>query len=520
MGIALYRKYRPQTLAEITGQNHIRITLANELANGSVAHSYLFTGPRGVGKTSMARIFAKALNCLKRKEGESEPCNDCDACNEQRAGRSLDVIEIDAASNTGVDNVRENIIEHVRFAPTSRRYKVFIIDEVHMLSTSAWNALLKTLEEPPAHAIFIMATTEIHKVPATIISRCQRFDFKRIPLPSMVERLRHMAVGEGAEVDDAVIEAVARLGDGCLRDAESMLEQVLSLDEKKIGLEEAALVLPRSNRDLVVAFVDTLADRRGSEAIALVNRLVEEGVDLQQFVNESIEYLRGLLAASLGAPSSGAVSDPVKRLSAGHLVRLINSFMAARVELKSTPIPQLPLELIAAEHCGDSGTERMANGKSSADASLRAPAKQSHEQDTKAEINAAPVALAESAPKIESPHKPLATSPVPMETLALRWDELCAAVQEENPSLPFLLRVSRPIRFEDGELVIGVQYKLHADKINLIKNKESIIRGLTVLHGCAIIPVRAVVVPAENAGAAANPLTDNLLAQFGGTVVE
>src|SRR5512133_3616699 len=164
MGIALYRKYRPQTFNDLTGQNHIRVTLTNELAGSSVAHAYLFTGPRGVGKTSMARIFAKALNCLKRKAGESEPCNDCEACNEQRAGRSLDVIEIDAASNTGVDNVRENIIDHVRFAPTSRRYKIFIIDEVHMLSTSAWNALLKTLEEPPAHAVFIMATTEIHKV--------------------------------------------------------------------------------------------------------------------------------------------------------------------------------------------------------------------------------------------------------------------------------------------------------------------------------------------------------------------
>ena len=467
----------------------------------------------------MARIFAKALNCLKRKDGESEPCNDCDACNEQRAGRSLDVIEIDAASNTGVDNVRENIIDHVRFAPTSRRYKIFIIDEVHMLSTSAWNAMLKTLEEPPTHGIFIMATTEVHKVPATIVSRCQRFDFKRISLPSMVERLRHMAVGEGVAVDDAVIESVARLGDGSLRDAESMLEQVLSLDEKKIGLEEAALVLPRSNAQLVAQFIDALADRQGSEAVALVNRLVEEGVDLQQFANEAIEYLRALLMAALGAPSSATPTDSVKRLGAAHLIRLINSFMAARVELKSTPIPQLPLELIAAEHCGDFSAGQMANGKSSANASLRAPAKQSHEQNTKAETNATPVALAESAPKIEPPHKLLATSPVPMETLALRWDELCAAVQEENPSLPYLLRVSRPLRFEDGELVIGVQYKLHADKLNQIKNKESIIRALTALFGCAIIPVRAEMAAPGDA-AAPDPLTENLLQQFGGTIME
>jgi DNA polymerase-3 subunit gamma/tau len=573
MGIALYRKYRPQTLAEITGQNHIRITLANELAGGSVAHSYLFTGPRGVGKTSMARIFAKALNCLKRKEGESEPCNDCDACNEQRTGRSMDVIEIDAASNTGVDNVRENVIEHVRFAPTSRRYKIFIIDEVHMLSTSAWNALLKTLEEPPAHAVFIMATTEIHKVPATIISRCQRFDFKRIPLASMIERLKHMSVGEGVDVDDAVLEAVARLGDGCLRDAESMLEQVLSLDEKKIGLEQAALVLPRSNRDLVVAFVAALAGRQGSEAIELVNKLVEEGVDLQQFVNETIEYLRALLVAALGAPSAVEMTDATKRLSAGHIVRLINSFMAARVELKSTPIPQLPLELVAAEHCGDAAAfaeKLIANnpiphsptpngaGKipkapepvvikpqpiapsapvkplppaAATPAPLRAETEQASDQSNEAPTKAGnstfdishSTLAAQPAPPVETkmPDRLEASSqPLPLETLALRWDELCAAVQDENPSLPFLLRVSRPLRFEDGELVIGVQYKLHADKLNQMKNKDSIIRGLTALYNCAIIPVRAEISQPNEAGAVSNPVTDSLLAQFGGTVVE
>jgi DNA polymerase-3 subunit gamma/tau len=540
MGIALYRKYRPQTLAEITGQNHIRVTLANELSAGTVAHAYLFTGPRGVGKTSMARIFAKSLNCLKRKAGESEPCNDCDACNEQRAGRSLDVIEIDAASNTGVDNVRENIIEHVRFAPTSRRYKIFIIDEVHMLSTSAWNALLKTLEEPPAHAVFIMATTEVHKVPATIISRCQRFDFKRIPLASMVERLKHMAVGENVSVDDAVLEAVARLGDGSLRDAESMLEQVLSLDEKKIGLEEAALVLPRSNARLVAEFIDALADRQGSEAVALINRLVEEGVDLQQFVNEAIEYLRALLVAALGAPSSVTPTDSTKRLAANRLVRLINSFMAARLELKSTPIPQLPLELIAAEHCSDAAAPQESRTPPKADQprsdknqfptpppveakprqdappaepSLRAPAKQSHEQSAKVESKTEPATSAEPARASQ------AVAIIPLETLALRWDELCAAVQEENPSLPFLLRVSRPLRFEDSELVIGVQYKLHADKLNQMKNKDSIIRGLTALYNCATIPVRAEIV-APNDNAAVNPLTDNLLAQFGGSVVQ
>lgn len=576
MGIALYRKYRPQSFKDVTGQNHICATLMNELAGNAVAHAYLFTGPRGVGKTSLARIFAKALNCLKRKEGESEPCNTCDACVEQTSGRAMDVIEIDAASNTGVDNVRENVIEHVRFAPTSRKYKVFIIDEVHMLSTSAWNALLKTLEEPPAHAVFIMATTEIHKVPATIISRCQRFDFKRIPFASMVERLKHMTVGEGVTVDDAVIEAVVSLGDGCLRDAESLLEQVLSLDEKKIGLEEAALVLPRSNAKLTATFIDALANRQGSEAITIINQLIEEGVDLGQFTNETIEYLRRLLIAALGGAEKVG-TDATKRLSASHIVRLINSFSVARLELKSTPIPQLPLELVAAEHCSDAPASQLPNSKNqfpskvsnikeqaptptpttpptpqpspvssptlgrggegavSAEAPISNNQSPSKELNSKIQTPTLPVEdtsvpnPASSAPNPSSDDPsstryPLdatrSSSAIPMDTLALRWDELCAAVQDENPSLPFLLRVARPLRFEDGELVIGVQYKLHADKLNLIKNKDSVIRGLTALYNCGIIPVRAEICAPQSVSSASDPMTSGLLQQFGGTVVE
>lgn len=562
MGIALYRKYRPQTFKEVTGQNHVRTTLQNEIASNAVAHAYLFTGPRGVGKTSLARIFARALNCLKRKEGESEPCNDCDACREQSMGRSLDVIEIDAASNTGVDNVRENVIEQVRFAPSSRKYKVFIIDEVHMLSTSAWNALLKTLEEPPSHAVFVMATTEVHKVPATIVSRCQRFDFKRIPSAAMAERLKHMAAGEGVTVDDAVIAAVAKLGDGCLRDAESLLEQVLSLDEKNIGAEEAALVLPRSNSQLVSEFVDALAVRNGAEAVAIVNRLIEEGVDLQQFASETVEYLRALLIAALGAPSSVTGTDATKRLGAAHLVRLINSMLAARIELKSAVIPQLPLELVAAEHCGDSAAS--AEIKNNNDQITNRPSNQkppqierkenAKVQKPKAEETPAPgpspvapsperekrggeasagedIKNSQNDDAVQASAEALSQKPttddqqpttanVSLETLALRWDELCIQVQDENPSLPFLLRVSRPLRFEDGDLVIGVQYKLHADKLNQEKNRSSVIRGLTALYNCGTIPVRTIVVSPEEAKPVSGGMTDSLLSQFGGTVVE
>jgi DNA polymerase-3 subunit gamma/tau len=505
MGFALYRKYRPQKFAEVTGQNHVKTTLQNELAGDTVAHAYLLTGPRGVGKTSMARIFAKALNCLDRKKGESEPCGVCDSCREQTEGRSLDVIEIDAASNTGVDNVRENIIEHVRFAPSSRRYKIFIIDEVHMLSVSAWNALLKTLEEPPAHAIFIMCTTEAHKVPATIVSRCQRFDFRRIPAPEMAERLKRLAAGEGVEVSDEVIKAVVGLSDGCLRDAESMFEQVLSLGEKKIGAEEAALVLPRSNSDLVRAYIDALAARRGAEAIALVSRLVSEGVDLAQFTNEAIEYSRGLLLAALGA---GGERASAPSLGSAHLMRIINSLLAARNELKSTPIPQLPLEMAAAEHCGD------------AIFNPPAVAIPTEVKPTAIEATEVKPRLLEVSPRstdVSPETRAKSQFTTPLETVVLRWDELCAAVQEENPSLPFLLRVARPLRVEDGALVIGVQYRMHAEKLNSEKNRNGIVRGLTALYGNANISVRAEIAPEEDRDGA---LTNSLLSDFGGAVVE
>src|SRR3989339_626328 len=222
MSQALYRTYRPQTFADLTGQEHVKRTLQNQLKIGRVAHAYLFTGTRGVGKTTAARLLAKAVNCQGITEGKDslpEPCNVCSSCQEITGGSSLDVYEIDAASNTGVDHVREHIIESVRFSPNKAKMKVFIIDEVHMLSTSAFNALLKTLEEPPAHALFILATTEIHKVPATILSRCQRFDFKKISKEAMVTRLASIVKQEKRNVDEDVLLGIAKHSGGSERDA-------------------------------------------------------------------------------------------------------------------------------------------------------------------------------------------------------------------------------------------------------------------------------------------------------------
>ena len=262
MTTTIYRKYRPQIFKEIIGQEYIKQTLQNEIAAGKIAHAYIFSGPRGVGKTTLARVFAKSINCENRKENESEPCNKCASCEDIATGRSLDLIEIDAASNRGINEIRE-LRERTRFAPVKSKYKVFIVDEVHMLTIEAFNALLKTLEEPPEYIIFILCTTEIHKVPETIISRCQRFDFKTIDIKEITKRLETIVKAEGIKADKKVLKNIAYHSEGHPRDAESLLAQVLALvtEDKKIDLEQLELILPSSDFDLVLKLIKSLAKR-------------------------------------------------------------------------------------------------------------------------------------------------------------------------------------------------------------------------------------------------------------------
>lgn len=355
MSAVLYRKYRPQNFAQMIGQNHIKITLQHELEKDEIAHAYLFCGPRGLGKTTSARLLAKALNCENRQAGESEPCNQCRSCNDIMAGHAVDVIEIDAASNTGVDNVRDNIIENSRFNPVNSKYKIFIIDEVHMLSISAFNALLKILEEPPTHVIFVLCTTEIHKLPVTIISRCQRFDFKRVSSSELLKRLELIVGGENKKIEAEVLKRIVSASDGCVRDAESLLTKIFSLGDE-ITLSQAEIILPRTDYQLVLNFVEHLLAGNSTASLGFLNRLIEEGFDLYVFVENLLEFLRKLLllksSSSLDVYAFEANNETqqqmlelASKIEWSQLLELLDLFLSKIKEMKTAPIIQLPLEM-------------------------------------------------------------------------------------------------------------------------------------------------------------------------------
>ncbi|MCX7778696.1 MAG: DNA polymerase III subunit gamma/tau [Patescibacteria group bacterium] len=361
MALALYRKYRPQTFSEVIGQEHVKKTLENEIKMGKISHAYLFYGPRGIGKTTLGRIFAKAINCQNRKEGQSEPCNQCFSCQEIIAGKSLDFIEIDAASNRGINEIKE-LRESVRFPPAVGKYKIFIIDESHQITPDAFNALLKTLEEPPSYVVFILVTTEIHKMPFTIVSRCQKFNFSKVSLPEILERLKKIVKLEGVKVEEKVLKNIARQSQGFVRDAESLLAQVLSLGDKEITSAEAEIILPRSDLEKVSQLAEYLFKKDLHRAIDLINQLLEEGIDLKQFNLDLIEFLRKMLLIKIGfnpEKYSFSLDEKIeekilvlaKETSINYLVKMIEELIKVKVSLEYAEIPQLPLELATIKIC-------------------------------------------------------------------------------------------------------------------------------------------------------------------------
>lgn len=365
--LVLYRKYRPKSFSEIIGQEHIIQTLTNAISLGIISHAYLFAGPRGSGKTSIARLLAKAVNCHQRQQ--FEPCNQCSSCVEIIEGRAMDLVEIDAASHRGIEEIKE-LKENIKIVPIKSRYKVFILDEVHQLSKDAFNALLKTLEEPPAHAIFVLATTEIHKMIPTIVSRCQRFDFHKLTIPEIIKRLQFICQNEKIKIEESALELIALNAGGSIRDAESLLDQVFtfsgSLNEnQKIKSEDIKNLLGLIETNLVSQFTDFLIQKKIAEALNFLKEIAEKGIDIQEFTKTLIGYLRqGLILRITGASAEDANNSIILGLTKEEFQKLqkqaeilkeeefkkiINVLLDAENKMRYSPILQLPLELAMLE---------------------------------------------------------------------------------------------------------------------------------------------------------------------------
>ncbi len=493
---ALYRKWRPKTFDEVVGQEHVVRTLRNALTSGRIHHAYLFAGPRGTGKTTTARLLAKAVNCLAPEE--QRPCNECAICQAVNERRLLDLIEIDAASNTSVEDVRE-LRERVGFRPNEARYKVYVIDEVHMLSNSAFNALLKTLEEPPAHAIFVLATTEPHKIPATVLSRCQRFDFRRIPVSSIVARLEWMAGQEHIQVDREALALVARQATGSMRDAESLLDQLASYDSGGITAADVRAALGTGASEAVIQVADALAQGDAAQGLGIINAAVDEGTDARQFARQIVEHLRALLLLRLqsGVALDYVTDDLRPRLEAqaalfpSHqvLARAVRLFSQAAVEAKGGWQPQLPLEMALVEAVlpGQRGEEKQSSPPPEKPRTP-SPAPSRRPPNPAPQPRPAPVRSASPATAVREPvaaydsFAPGDGSLTP-DALRNRWTELLSALRPRNLSLEALMHSCKPVAVEGNVVVLGFAHQFHRSKVEEEHNKQVVEEVLGDLLG-------------------------------------
>ena len=474
---ALYRKWRPGTFDEMVGQGHVTRTLQNALSAGRISHAYVFTGPRGTGKTSMARLLAKAVNCLSTEN--NKPCNQCRICQAINEARLLDLIEVDAASNRGIDEVR-SIREKVNFRPNEARYKLYILDEAHMLTEPAFNALLKTLEEPPPHVIFVLVTTEPRKIPFTILSRCQRFDFRRIPLQDMIGHLKYIADQEGLTVESAALELIARSATGSMRDAESLLDQLMSYSGGEITLVQVQSVLGTVAAQAVGGLVDQLVARNVARGFDVINQVVEDGVDPHQFNRQVVDYLRELLLIKVGDDLSLVHVTPqalqemkgqAAQLSIRELIRVVRLFSQAGLDLKASVQSQLPLELAFVD--ATLGEEEKADPPAARPSPGAVP-KASAEARVASTPRSAPTGESAKAVREKAREEPRAASTelrLTLSTVNSQWGRILGEAKLRNRSVEALLKSCRPLGVEGQEVVLGFQYPFHKEKIEEPQNK-------------------------------------------------
>ncbi len=500
-----YRRWRPQTLAEVVGQEPVTKTLQNALSGGHVSHAYLFCGPRGTGKTSTGRILAKAINCLTN-EGKGEPCNTCEMCQAITEGRALDVIEIDAASNTGVDSIRD-LRERVNYAPNEAKYKVYIIDEVHMLSTPASNALLKTLEEPPPHAIFVLATTEVHKILPTIMSRCQRFDFRRISQADVVTKLTDIGKKETIKIEPEALRLIARAATGSLRDAENLLEQLTTYYGKKVTLQQVQTILGITGDWRAKEMVRHIVDNDVAAGVSTINGVNSDGLDLRQFNRELVEYLRALLLVKTGSDDSidlpaediAELKELAGKASLPQILKAVKLF--GQLDLSLDNYSTLPLELALVDAILPPGKEpppakvepeirqpiRPAAPETPPPTAKPAVAKGDHAlkptEEAKGEPEPAPTPEAEEekvepepalAPAEPSPIIPAGAGGEEIEYLKSNWRQFIRDAPSSMSRTPAaaLLRSAKPKAIENNTVILSFRFPLHKENMEKTENQK------------------------------------------------
>jgi len=449
----LYRKYRPQNFGNLVGQDHIRQTLLNAIKNSGVSHAYLFCGPRGTGKTTSARLVAKAINCSALQEN-GEPCDKCDFCVEATEGRLIDMIEIDAASNRGIDEIRD-LKEKIKFSPTRAKAKVYIIDEVHMLSKDAFNALLKTLEEPPSHVYFILATTESHKVPETIISRCQRFDFKRVDIKSIVARLGFIAQQEGVEAELDALELIARNVDGGLRDAIGLMEQ-LTFDGK-LTYEFVKKSLGLTGHKAIEQLFAHLIEKDVQKALATINEIHFDGYDLSQFTKDFLEFLRGKMIEEIRTGNSAGV--PL-------LLNMIEKFQDAYEAQRGALIPQLPLEIAAVKICLGEVRE-VGEVEEVEEVKI----------EEKKEVKRVKKEEPEEAPLVEAVQERAADAVLEMSLDSVKRNFPRILENIATPSVKRSFQTGNAIKVEGYEVTIAFATNFHLEKVNNVQGHDVIERA-------------------------------------------
>ncbi len=542
MSQTLYRKYRPQSFDEIVGQTHIVTTLSNALATDRLTHAYLFTGPRGTGKTTIARIFAASINCTERKDFTPAPDQ---IRKDFLAGKALDLIEIDAASHTGVDNIRE-IRDTISLAPSEAPYKVYIIDEVHMLSTGAFNALLKTLEEPPAHAIFILATTDIHKVPETILSRCQRFDFARLTLSEITQKITKIAQQENVAIEPEAAEMIAVTANGGMRDAESLLAQIFALEDKTVTPKEVALILGTTTGTDVQSLVTSLVAQDVWIAMGVVQKIVDGGFNINIFIQSTIHSLRGLLYYTLihekpptskdttaadylplTASERSFLTEQASQTSSRVVLDMITHCEKALRDTPRSPIPQLPLEIAIVEICGPgSDTPPITPQKktTSKDAKKSALKKSpTVEKSTKPSQNTLEKTAAETT-LAEPVADPAASPHISLETVQEKWSDVITSLQKDNPSIASILGKYIPTSLEGTKVSLPVKYDLHKEKLMNAEVTLTLSTVLATIFGTSlkIVPVKEVVqeTSKKEVGDTGDDILSHAQSMLGGTVVE